>query len=103
MPVKAQLMNRGTARVDANAESQCANCGWFTMLDATGPAGSFRGTCHRYDYLSTKKSPLVHADDWCFDHRPNRDLSCATRRGPAAPAKQPLIHGAGLMLEVVRL
>jgi hypothetical protein len=79
MPVRTQLMNRGTARVDAHAELQCANCGWFTILDATDSAGSFRGTCHRYDYLSTEKTPLVHADDWCFDHRPNRDLDCATQ------------------------
>ncbi len=39
----------------------------------------FRGTCHRYDYLSTEKTPLVHADDWCFDHRPNRDPDSATQ------------------------
>jgi hypothetical protein len=71
-------MNRGTARVEARAESQCANCGWFTSLDATDSAGAFRGTCHRYDDLSAEKTPLVHADDWCFDHRSNRDLDAAT-------------------------
>jgi len=85
MPVRTQLMNRGTARVDAQAQSQCANCGWFTILAATDAAGSFRGTCHRYDYLSTEKTPLVHADDWCFDHRPNRDLDCATQEDLLLP------------------
>ena len=79
MPVKAQLMNRGTARVYAHAESQCANCGWFTILDERGSAGTFRGACHRFDYLSAEKSPHVHADDWCFDHRPDRDLELATQ------------------------
>ena len=72
-------MTRGRARVDAHAESQCANCGWFTILEATDSAGTFRGTCHRYDYLSTEKTPHVHADDWCFDHRPNHDLGSATQ------------------------
>jgi len=85
MPVRTQLMNRGTARVDAQAQSQCANCGWFTILAATDAAGSFRGICHRYDYLSTEKTPLVHADDWCFDHRPNRDLDCATQEDLLLP------------------
>jgi hypothetical protein len=48
-------------------------------LDATNPAGSFRGTCVRYDYISTEKSPLVRAVDWCFEHRPNRDLGFPTQ------------------------
>jgi hypothetical protein len=85
VPVRTQLLNRGTARVDANAESQCANCGWFTILDAPHAAGSLRGTCHRYDYLSTEKSPLVHADDWCFDHRPDCELDCVTHENPLLP------------------
>ena len=75
-------MNRGTARVDAHVGSQCANCGWFTILDASGSAGAFRGACHRYDYVSTEKTPHVHADDWCFDHWPKRDLSSATPEDP---------------------
>lgn len=79
MPVRTQLMNRGTVRVDARVESQCANCDWFTILDATVAAGTLRGTCHRYDYLSTEKTPHVHADDWCFDHRPNHDLDASTQ------------------------
>ena len=74
-----QLTSRGTARVDAHDESRCTNCRWFMLLDATDPAGSFRGTCHRYDYLSTEKTPHVHADDWCFDHRPNYDPDSATQ------------------------
>jgi hypothetical protein len=74
-----QLTNRGTARVDAPVESQCANCRWFMILHATNPAGSFRGTCHRYDYVSTEKTPLVRADDWCFEHRLNLALGFATR------------------------
>lgn len=78
MPVRTQLISRGTARADARAESQCANCGWFTILDAADAARSSRGTCHRYDYLSTEKTPLVHSDDWCFDHMPDRDMNCAT-------------------------
>jgi len=82
MRVRTHLLNRGAARADAHAEPQCANCGWFTIVDTTDSAGLFRGTCHRYDYLSTEKTPLVHADDWCFDHRPNRDLGCATQEDP---------------------
>ena len=85
MPVRTQLTNRGAARVDAHAESQCANCGWFTILGATDSAGAFRGTCHRYDYLSAEKTPLVHVNDWCFDHRPNRGLSSTTREDPLLP------------------
>lgn len=81
MPVKTLLVNRVAPRVDAHAESQCANCGWFTILDATDSAGTFRGTCHRYDYLSTEKTPSVRADDWCFDHRVNRDPGCSPEDG----------------------
>jgi len=87
-----QRTSRDTAGVDAHAESQCTNCGWFMSLDATNLAGSFRGTCHRYEYISTEKIPLVHADDWCFEHRPNRDLSCTTQVDPLRndlPASRP--------------
>lgn len=75
MPVRTQLTERGTARADAYLDSHCANCGWFTILGESGSAGALRGACHRFDYLSAEKSPHVHADDWCFDHRPNRDLN----------------------------
>ncbi len=78
MPVRTQSTHRSTTRAGAHAESQCANCGWFTRLDATGSTESYRGTCHRYDYLSTEKTPLVHVDDWCFDHLPQRELERAT-------------------------
>ncbi len=79
-------MKRGTARVDAHAESQCANCGWYTILDASDAAGAFRGSCHRYDYLSTEKTPLVRADDWCFDHQPIREMDCATQKDLPLPS-----------------
>jgi hypothetical protein len=72
-----QWTSRGTARIDAHDESQCTSCCWFMILEATNPAGAVRGACHRYDYVSTEKTPLVRADDWCFEHRPNRDLSFA--------------------------
>lgn len=79
MPDTTERTSRGAARVDAHAESQCTNCHWFIILDSTNPAGAFRGTCHRYLYVSTEKIPLVRADDWCFEHRPNRDVSFATQ------------------------
>jgi hypothetical protein len=85
MPVRPQLLDRGTIRIDARTEPQCANCGWFMILHAMGSAGTFRGNCHRYDYLSAEKTPHVHADDWCFDHRPHHDLSPAIQEDRLLP------------------
>jgi hypothetical protein len=85
MPIGASWPTRLPTCVDVNPESRCANCGWFTDRGAVDSTATCRGTCHRYDCLSTEKSPRVLANDWCFDHRPKHDVGAVVHAHRGLP------------------